>query len=120
VCDADLAPVIAKEAKQLGSPDKPRLIYWLTVNTHIPVAPNDALTNFNCVGVDNQFAQPTVCRMAELWHDFFEAVSKLALDPSIAPAEILIVGDHAPPLWSKRGRAEFAAGKVAWYRLTPR
>jgi hypothetical protein len=58
--------------------------------------------------------------MAELWHDFFNAVSKLALDPSIAPAEILIVGDHAPPLWSKLGRAEFAAGKVAWYRLTPR
>ncbi len=120
VCDADLAPVIANEAKQLGPPDKPRLIYWLTLNTHIPVAPDDALTNFNCLGVDSQFAQPTVCRMAELWHDFFAAVSKLALDPSIAPAEILIVGDHAPPLWSKRGRAEFAAGKVAWYRLTPR
>lgn len=120
VCDADLAPVIAKEAKQLGPADKPRLIYWLTLNTHIPVAPGDALTDFNCLGANNQFLQPTVCRMAELWHDLFGAVSKLALDPDIAPAEILIVGDHAPPLWSKRGRAEFAAGKVAWYRLTPR
>jgi phosphoglycerol transferase MdoB-like AlkP superfamily enzyme len=120
VCDADLAPVIAKEAKQLGSPDKPRFIYWLTLNTHIPVAPDDALTDFDCLGANNQFVRPAVCRMAELWHDFFAAVSKLALDPSIAPAEILIVGDHAPPLWSKRGRAEFAAGKVAWYRLTPR
>jgi hypothetical protein len=120
VCDADLAPVIAKEAKKLGPPNKPRLIYWLTLNTHIPVAPNDAHTDFGCQGPSRMFAKASVCRMAELWHDFFNAVSKLALDPAIAPAEILIVGDHAPPLWSRRGRAEFAAGKVAWYRLTPR
>ncbi len=120
VCDADLAPVIAKEAKKLGPPNKPRLIYWLTLNTHIPVAPDEALTNFACLGSSSPFVKRNVCRMAELWHDFFNAASKLALDPSIAPAEILIVGDHAPPLWSRRGRAEFAAGKVAWYRLTPR
>jgi hypothetical protein len=31
-----------------------------------------------------------------------------------------VVGDHAPPLWSKRGRAQFAPGQVAWYRLKPR
>ena len=58
--------------------------------------------------------------MAELWHDVFNSVAKLALNPDIGPAEILVVGDHAPPLWSKRGRAEFEAGKVPWYRLTPR
>jgi len=49
----------------------------------------------------------------------FRAVAQLALDPPIAPAEILAVGDHAPPLWPTNGRAEFEAGKVAWYRLTP-
>jgi hypothetical protein len=58
--------------------------------------------------------------MAELWHDVFAAVSKLALDPSIGPADILIVGDHSPPLWSRRARAQFEPGLVAWYRLTPR
>jgi hypothetical protein len=49
----------------------------------------------------------------------FRAVAKLALDPAIAPAEILVVGDHAPPLWPTNGRAEFEAGKVAWNWLTP-
>ena len=58
--------------------------------------------------------------MAELWHDVFRVVKKVALDPSVGPADILIVGDHAPPLWSKRGRAQFADGQVAWYRLKPR
>jgi hypothetical protein len=120
VCDADLAPVIAKEAKKLGPANRPRMIYWLTLNTHIPIAPGEALTNFDCLAPVTPFGKRTVCRMAELWHDLFHTVSRLALDPGIGPAEILVVGDHAPPLWSRRGRAEFAAGKVAWYRLTPR
>lgn len=119
-CDSDLAPVIAQEARKFAPADKPRFIYWLTLNTHIPVAPGDARTNFNCASPKNPFGQATVCRMAELWHDLFGAVAQLALNPAIGPADILVVGDHAPPLWSKRGRSMFAPGKVAWYRLTPR
>jgi hypothetical protein len=120
VCDADLAPVIAHESQLAETAThKPRFIYWLTLNTHIPVAPGDALTNLNCTA-NKDFGRPQVCRMAELWHDMFDTVAKLALDPAIGPAEILIVGDHAPPLWSKRGRAQFEPGQVAWYRLTPR
>ncbi len=117
VCDADLAPLIAKEATDVQAP---HFIYWLTLNTHIPVAPGDARTDYDCAGATNGFATPQVCRMAELWHDLFDAIAGLALDPAIGPAEILIVGDHAPPLWSKRGRGQFEPGHVAWYRLTPR
>jgi len=116
-CDADLPPLIEQVAAETKSPD---FIYWLTLNTHIPVGPGEALTNFDCERQDNGFGLRRVCRMAELWHDVFRAVAQLALDPSIGPAEILVVGDHAPPLWSKKGRAEFEAGKVPWYRLTPR
>jgi len=119
-CDADMAPVIVNAAKRLGPTDRPRFIYWLTLNTHIPVEPGDARTHFDCAGLGNPFHQGTVCRMAELWHDFFNTLTQVALDPTIGPAEILVVGDHAPPLWSKRGRSMFEAGKVAWYRLTPR
>lgn len=117
VCDADLPPLIAKH---VASTNAPHFIYWLTLNTHIPVPPGDALTNFNCEKGQNVFITPRVCRMAELWHDVFASVAQLALDPAIGPAEILVVGDHAPPLWSKRGRGQFEPGQVAWYRLTPR
>jgi phosphoglycerol transferase MdoB-like AlkP superfamily enzyme len=117
ICDADLPPKIAKEAASLK---KPAFIYWLTLNTHIPAAPNEALTNFHCDQGDNGFGLARVCRMAELWHDVFASVAKLALDPAVGPAEIIVVGDHAPPLWSRRGRGEFEAGKVPWYRLTPK
>jgi hypothetical protein len=32
----------------------------------------------------------------------------------------MVVGDHAPPLWSRAGREMFMPGQVAWYRLTPK
>lgn len=119
-CDADLAPMIAAASQRAALAGKPRFIYWLTLNTHIPVAPGEALTNFHCERDDNGFGVPQVCRMAELWHDVFTVVATIARDPAVAPAEILVVGDHAPPLWSRRGRAQFAPGEVAWYRLQPR
>lgn len=116
-CDADLPPVIAAEASIGG---KPKFIYWLTLNTHIPVVPGEAQTDYHCRRDPGVFGHIEVCRMAELWHDVFDAVARLALDPRIGPADILVVGDHAPPLWSKRGRAQFTPGRVPWYRLTPR
>jgi len=117
VCDADLPPIIVREA---AFSKKPKFIYWLTLNTHVPVAPDQALTDFGCEDDAGIFQHMHVCQMAELWHDVFASVSKLALDPSIGPAEILVVGDHAPPLWSRRARAQFEPGIVPWYRLTPR
>jgi hypothetical protein len=84
------------------------------------VAPDEALIDFHCTLDNNGFGPPRVCRMAELWHDVFAVVAKFARDPAVGPADILIVGYHAPPLWSKRGRAQFAPGQVAWYRLQPR
>ncbi|MFN3656711.1 MAG: sulfatase-like hydrolase/transferase [Pseudolabrys sp.] len=117
ICDADLPPVIAREA---SFSTKPKFIYWLTLNTHVPVAPGEALADFRCGKSPGVFGHGQVCNMAELWHDVFASVAKLALDPKIGPAEILVVGDHAPPLWSRRARAQFEPGKVPWYRLTPR
>jgi hypothetical protein len=119
-CDADLAPVIAVESQHAAENGKPRFIYWLTLNTHIPVAPGQALTDFDCAQDGNGYGTVKVCRMAELWHDVFNVVAKIARDPAVGPADILVVGDHSPPLWSKRGRAQFEPGQVAWYRLRPR
>ena len=116
-CDADLPAMIVK---QVAAANKPAFVYWLTLNTHIPAAPGEAKSDFNCDGPDHEYDLASICRMAELWHDVFDAVAKLALDPAIGPAEIVVVGDHGPPLWSRRGRGEFEPGKVPWYRLTPK
>ncbi|MCP9629558.1 sulfatase-like hydrolase/transferase [Rhodopseudomonas palustris] len=118
-CDADMAPLLAA-ARPAGARDQPRFVYWLTLNSHVPVAPDQARTNFRCGSDGGSFGQADVCRMAEIWHDVFNVVAQLARDPALRQPEILVVGDHAPPLWSKRGRAQFEPGQVAWYRLQPR
>jgi hypothetical protein len=56
--------------------------------------------------------------MTEMWIDVLDGLAKMTAN--IPPTEILIVGDHAPPLWSKAGRRLFTPGKVTWIRLTPR
>jgi phosphoglycerol transferase MdoB-like AlkP superfamily enzyme len=109
-CDADLAPIITAQSQQAAMGGKPRFIYWLTLNTHVPVAPGEALTDFQCAPDGNGFGTKKVCRMAELWHDVFSVVAQIARDPAVGPADILVVGDHAPPLWSRRGRAQFSPG----------
>lgn len=47
------------------------------------------------------------------------SVSKLALDLGIGPADILIVGDHSPPLWWRHARAIRARARGV-VRLAPR
>ncbi|WP_213285263.1 sulfatase-like hydrolase/transferase [Bradyrhizobium sp. sGM-13] len=119
-CDADLAPAISAASREAAREGKSRFIYWLTLNTHVPIAPNESQTDFHCGRDGSGFGELRVCQMAELWHDVFTVVAKIARDPAVGPADILVVGDHGPPLWSRLGRAQFADGQVAWYRLQPR
>lgn len=116
-CDAELAPLITATG---SGPGGPRFIYWLTLNSHVPVVPGEARTDFGCGTDGGRFGHLDVCRMAELWHDVFDTVARIAADPAMRRPEVLLVGDHAPPLWSRRGRAQFEPGQVAWYRLQPR
>jgi hypothetical protein len=111
-CDADMENLIVRAA---DGAKKPLLLYWLTLNTHVPVVPTDAKGPLLC---DNA-ASHNVCVMSSMWRQVLETVARLALDPRIGPADVLVVGDHAPPLWSTRDRGLFEPGRVAWYRLSP-
>jgi hypothetical protein len=114
-CDIELVPLIAK---QLREAHEPIFLYWLTLTTHIPIAPGDAKPLLGCEHRGGIIGQRDVCHMAELWIELFEALARMTAD--IPPTEILIVGDHAPPLWPRAGRMQFTPGKVPWIRLTPR
>jgi hypothetical protein len=114
-CDADVAPVITqklREAKQ------PTFFYWMTLSTHVPIAPGEGTPRLNCAQGGGKIGNVEVCYMTELWMDLFQSVAQLARD--LPGTEIMLVGDHAPPLWSKAGRNLFTPGKVTWVRLTPK
>ncbi len=115
VCDSDVA---AHLPELVGSSDKSRFIYWVTLNTHVPVRPAEGTPRLGC-DRGGPFDHSEVCYMTEMWLDVLDAVAALALDQRLQPVDVLVVGDHAPPLWSRRARGLFRPGEVTWFRLSP-
>lgn len=114
-CDADVAPVITQK---LRAAKQPTFFYWMTLSTHVPIAPGEGTPRLKCAQGGGAIGNEEVCYMTELWMDLFQSVAQLARD--LPGTEIMLVGDHAPPLWSKAGRNLFTPGKVTWVRLTPK
>ncbi len=115
-CDADIPARLRAAA---AASDRPVFLYWLTLNTHVPIRFGEGRPRLDCAqGGPHRNAE--VCGMTEMWMDVMDSVVALATDPDLPPFEILVVGDHAPPLWSRQGRGLFVPGAVSWFRLSPR
>jgi len=108
-------------ADQLGAiiqkSQDPLFLYWLTLNTHIPITPGEHSGRVSCPN-GGVYGDAEVCDMAGMWFDVFDAVAQLAMTGAKTGMDILIVGDHAPPLWSRKQRALFKPGVVPWVLLT--
>jgi hypothetical protein len=114
-CDADVVPFIERRLKAATNPT---FFYWMTLSTHVPIAPHEGTPRLNCAEGGGRIGHVEVCYMTELWLDLFNGLTQLARD--LPGTELLLVGDHAPPLWSKAGRNLFTPGKVTWVHLRPR
>jgi len=114
MCDTDVLRYLGTILKTAR---KPTFLYMLSLNTHIPVAPKPQRGPLDCRG-GGRFGDKEVCNMAGMWAELFAAVAALALSPQNAPLDILIVGDHAPPLWSRQQRGLFKPGRVPWLLLS--
>ncbi|MEI2383850.1 sulfatase-like hydrolase/transferase [Breoghania sp. JC706] len=117
LCDADVSKRVRRYLDR--NDGKPRFAYWLTLNTHMPIAPGTGTPRLSC-DTANPFADHMVCDMTEMWMDVMDDIAAIASDPDLPPTDIVIVGDHTPPLWTRSGRNAFAPGKVAWYALKAR
>lgn len=116
-CDTDIGERVAIMAKGF---EPPQFLYWLTLNTHVPILLGEGRTRFNCLETGGPFGHTEVCNLTEMWLDVLDRVAALAMVNNLPPTEILIIGDHAPPLWSRQGRSLFEPGKVTWVRLSTR
>ena len=114
-CDAELTPLIEQ---RLRGANKPTFFYWLTLSTHAPVMPREGTARLACDARGGAIGNAEVCYMTEMWMDVFDRLAEML--PRLPPTEVLIVGDHAPPLWWRDARDLFEPGKVPWFRLTPR
>lgn len=114
LCDMAVADQL--QAYLTDGATKPRFTYWLTLNSHIPIAPDEGTEYFACE-TGGPFGDRFICDMTEMWMDVIDRVAEIANDPDLPPTDIIVVGDHHPPLWTRNGRGKFQKNKVAWFAL---
>ncbi|SEH14089.1 Sulfatase [Sphingopyxis sp. YR583] len=115
-CDRDIPRLIGRD---LAAAKEPQFIYWLTLNSHLPVVANAELRTENCrqLGAVLDSDYPQVCRLFAVWDDTAAALAAMASRPDFPPTDILIVGDHMPPFTQQKSRLMFDSAKVPWVLL---
>ena len=99
--------------------DQPRFVYWLTVDRHMPIEPTDGKPRWDCATRD-PFGNETICLIAQIWADVFEATARIATDAELAAqTTVLVVGDHPPGFVSRTVQRHFLPGIVPWMALEP-
>ncbi|NCC22483.1 MAG: hypothetical protein EOM26_08475 [Alphaproteobacteria bacterium] len=118
LCDFEIAPKVERLLREATEANEASLVYWLTLNSHIPAIAHESLPDiFACKSQNPVFADPDVCALGTIWHGLAENIAVIAeKNPEVG---ILLVGDHPPPVLSHAGRAAFHAYRVPWIRLHP-
>lgn len=118
-CDRDVPQIIGEQLKDRS---KPQFIYWLTLNSHLPVIEDPKLGTTNCkqLGGTEDADFPLICRMYSVWDDTAVALEKMVSQPGFPPTDILIVGDHMPPFTHQKSRLKFDSEHVPWFLLKHR
>ncbi|MEN5171994.1 sulfatase-like hydrolase/transferase [Acinetobacter higginsii] len=94
-CDRDLLSLITE---QFRVNDK-LFYYWLTLNSHVNYDLRDLKKDmFDCqeFGID---ISSSSCRNLKLQKQFFYYLAELIKKPEMHGAYIIVVGDHAPPVY---------------------
>jgi len=118
-CDRDVPALIGERLKQAKGK---QFVYWLTLNSHIPVPASDQLRTRDCARFDAALARDhaMICRLFSLWSGTNDSLARMLADPDLPPTDILIVGDHAPPFFDRSQRAQFDPERVPWVLLKHR
>lgn len=97
VCDSEISQKVIPEIFKKHQNDK-IFFYWLTLTAHQPYAKKDIVnTRFNCVRYGlNETGE--ICRNFHLNTQLMDNIAELIQRDEMRGTEVIIVGDHAPPL----------------------
>jgi phosphoglycerol transferase MdoB-like AlkP superfamily enzyme len=120
ICDADMAQIVKQELLAASGGER-KFIYWLTLNSHLPVErvvepdlPSD-------IKKDSELNRHSdLLSFLRLLDRVNQSILDVALNPDLQPTQFIIVGDHAPPLYLKEERMLFDPDRVPFIQLTPR
>ncbi len=120
VCDEDVPKLLGDRLR--ASPSERNLIYWLTVNAHLPVGSDEALGTDRCsLGTARWRTDfPMLCRSYAVHKSVADAIFEEIDAPDFPEADILIVGDHMPPFFQRAIRKRFDSAHVPWLYLQNR
>lgn len=118
-CDHLLVDVIRERLLAPGS-DR-RFIYWLTLNSHVPVdSRSSSASSFDCSATRPTLRFADICLLSRAWHLVHERLAALAADSLMPATRFIVVGDHPPPLVSRSARDQFVPATVPYLDLQPR
>lgn len=111
-CDLDMRGEVEKYFAFQGK----RFFYWLTLNTHSFYDSRDLSRDFfDCerYGVEGES-----CRNFKLQAQFFSGLAELLKSESMKGVEVVVVGDHSPPIFNVSEKARnYEEDKIAWLRF---
>jgi hypothetical protein len=118
-CDRDIPRQIGSALRQAR---QPQFLYWLTVNSHLPVLRNERLHTEHCNAFDARLDEdyPMACRLMQLFDESARALAQEISAPDFPATDILIVGDHIPPFFDRHHRNQFEPDRVPWILLRPK
>jgi hypothetical protein len=118
-CDRDVPRLIGRE---LAEARAPQFVYWLTLNSHLPIVADATLGTETCTMGSPAWRDeyPVLCRYFQTQHELADAITAMALAPDFPPTDILIVGDHKPPFFDRTRAARFDSTHVPWIYLQAR
>jgi hypothetical protein len=98
-----------------------KFIYWLTLNSHLPVDSELAgKSSFDCANTKTLREEIGPCELARIHFQLYTRIAQLALDRKLAPTRFIIVGDHMPPFPKLSERALYDDERVPYVELIPR
>lgn len=115
-CDRDVPAILAAKLKAARTP---QFVYWLTLNSHLPVPADAGLHTDHCRSdVPAVVAgSAMICRQFIIWDELMDALGKQLTDPAFPKTDILLVGDHMPPYLLRAEREQFDPMQVPWVLL---
>ena len=115
-CDRQIPAQISAKLK---AAEKPTFLYWLTLNSHLPVPSGLNLNVDNCERVSPllKAEYPQICRQFAIYHDIQTALAREISAADFPDADILLVGDHMPPYFDRHHRTQFDPEHVPWLYL---
>lgn len=119
VCDMWIAEQIEREL--LAAAKQPKFIYWLTLDSHLPI--DHALaenSGFDCVHSDSLRDQDGPCGLARIHYLLNSRVARIALNSRLPPTRFILVGDHMPPFPRNSERALYDDSHVPYIELIPK